>query len=63
MEKKTGSVDDLEKMILAKRENAFGGFLNYMENKYGDAQPKDGSGKKRKAEQTTDKVDAKKKKK
>lgn len=53
----------MEKMILAKRENAFGGFLNYMENKYGDAQPKDGSGKKRKAEPTTDKVDAKKKKK
>ena len=26
---------DLEKMILAKRDNAFGGFLNYMENKYG----------------------------
>ena len=26
---------DLEKMILAKRGNAFGGFLNYMENKYG----------------------------
>jgi hypothetical protein len=28
---------DLEKMILAKRENAFGGFLGYMENKYGNA--------------------------
>lgn len=27
---------DLEKMILAKRENAFGGFLNYMESKYGN---------------------------
>jgi hypothetical protein len=27
-------MDDLAKMILAKRENAFGGFLNYMENKY-----------------------------
>ena len=27
-------VEDLEKMILAKRDNAFGGFLNYMEDKY-----------------------------
>ena len=26
---------DLEKMILAKRENGFGGFMNYMTNKYG----------------------------
>lgn len=26
---------DLEKMILAKRENNFNGFLNYMTNKYG----------------------------
>ena len=26
---------DLEKMILAKRGNAFGGFQNYMEKKYG----------------------------
>lgn len=25
---------DLEKMILAKRENNFNGFLNYMTNKY-----------------------------
>ena len=30
---------DLESMILAKRENAFGGFLNYMENKYGEDKP------------------------
>lgn len=27
---------DLEKMILAKRENNFNGFLNYMTSKYGD---------------------------
>jgi hypothetical protein len=46
-------VGDLEKMILAKRENAFGGFLNYMESKYGDKGPKDGSGKKRKAADVT----------
>ncbi len=26
---------DLEKMILAKKENNFKGFLNYMESKYG----------------------------
>jgi hypothetical protein len=26
---------DLEKMILAKRQNGFGGFLNYMTEKYG----------------------------
>ena len=26
---------DLEKMILAKRETGFKGFLNYMESKYG----------------------------
>ena len=31
------TMESLEKMILAKRENAFGGFLNYMENKYGDS--------------------------
>lgn len=29
-----GNMEDLEKMILAKKENAFGNFLNYMENKY-----------------------------
>lgn len=39
------SIDDLQKMILAKRENAFGGFLNYMEDKYGEG------GKKRKAKE------------
>jgi len=26
---------DLEKMILAKKGNGFGGFVNYMEDKYG----------------------------
>jgi DnaJ family protein C protein 9 len=36
LEKPSGSMEDLEKMILAKRENAFGGFLGYMENKYGE---------------------------
>ena len=30
-----GSMADLEKMILAKRNNAFGGLLNYMTEKYG----------------------------
>lgn len=30
-----GSMADLEKMILAKRENGFGGFMNYMTSKYG----------------------------
>lgn len=43
---------DLEKMILAKRENAFNGFLGYMENKYGNMPEDDeidmGSGKRRK---------------
>lgn len=33
--KTSNSMEDLEKMILAKRNNAFGGFLNYMEDKYG----------------------------
>ena len=28
-------MDELEKMILAKREVGFKGFLNYMESKYG----------------------------
>jgi hypothetical protein len=32
---------DLEKMILAKRENGFGGFVNYIQDKYGDAQEYD----------------------
>jgi len=30
-----GSMADLQNMILAKRENAFGGFMNYMTEKYG----------------------------
>ena len=33
-----GSFADLEKMILAKKDNAFGGFMNYMETKYGGAE-------------------------
>jgi len=33
--KKADDMGDLEKMILAKRENNFNGFLNYMESKYG----------------------------
>mmetsp|Transcript_1322 Transcript_1322/g.1704 ORF Transcript_1322/g.1704 Transcript_1322/m.1704 type:complete len:182 (+) Transcript_1322:349-894(+) len=49
------SFGDLEKMILAKRDNAFGGFMNYMENKYGgdeegeeeEAPPKKRGGRKR----------------
>ena len=44
-------MEDLEKMILAKRENAFGGFLNYMENKYGDKPDKGKPGKKRTAKE------------
>ena len=36
---KAGGMGDLESMILAKRENAFGGFLNYMEGKYGADKP------------------------
>ena len=39
-----GSMDELRQMILAKKNQAFGGFLNYMEDKYGD----DKSSKKRK---------------
>lgn len=31
-------MDDLAKMILSKRDNAFGGFVNYMEQKYGGSQ-------------------------
>jgi hypothetical protein len=34
-------MDDLAKMILAKRDNAFGGLVNYMEQKYGGAQEDD----------------------
>ena len=40
---------DLEKMILARKENTFKGFMGYMEAKYGEAedQPKKrGVGKK-----------------
>ena len=32
---KENSMADLEKMILARKGNAFGGFMNYMEQKYG----------------------------
>ena len=32
---------DLEKMILAKKENGFGGFMNYMTNKYGGVDDED----------------------
>lgn len=40
MQNKENSVADLEKMILAKRNNAGGGFLNYLEKKYGaDEEP------------------------
>lgn len=46
-----GSMEDLEKMILAKRENAFGGLLNYMESKYGDKPDKGKPGKKRTAKE------------
>lgn len=48
-------MEDLEKMILAKRENAFGGFLSYMEDKYGDKQS---SGKKRKASEVVNQESA-----
>ena len=46
---------DLEKMILAKRGNAFNGFLNYMTDKYGAAEgdeeepPREQVGKKKRA--------------
>jgi len=33
-QEKENSMGDLEKMILAKRGNAFGGFLKHMEDKY-----------------------------
>ena len=37
-----GSMADLQAMIMAKRENAFGGFMNYMQDKYcGDDQESD----------------------
>ena len=46
--KEAGSMGDLEKMILAKRGNAFGGFMNYMEDKYGKDDDKAKGKKKRK---------------
>jgi hypothetical protein len=46
LQAKPDSFGDLEKMILAKRNNAFGGFLNYMEDKY--AKEEKPAGKKRK---------------
>ena len=55
---------DLEKMILAKKENAFGGFVNYMENKYGgmeDEEPKK-KNKKRKATNGAEAAGGKKRK-
>ena len=38
---KGGSMADLEKMILARRENAFKGFVGYMENKYANMKDED----------------------
>ena len=35
---KENSMADLEKMILARKGNAFGGFMNYMEQKYGQGE-------------------------
>ena len=35
---KENSMADLEKMILARKGNAFGGLMNYMEKKYGGQQ-------------------------
>mgnify|MGYP001806997888 CR=1 FL=1 len=40
-EEKKNSMADLEKMILAKRDKGFGGFLNYMEAKYGGNEAED----------------------
>jgi hypothetical protein len=34
------SMADLEKMILAKRQTGFNGFLNYMTDKYADDEDK-----------------------
>ncbi len=45
-QKKSGGMDELEKMILAKRDN-FGGFLNYMTNKYGGGEEEEVVGKKK----------------
>ena len=33
-------MEDLEKMILQKKDNAFGGFMNYMEDKYANPKTK-----------------------
>ena len=44
-----GSMADLEKMILAKRGNAFNGFLNYMTDKYGGDEEEPQVGKKKRA--------------
>ena len=40
-----GSMADLQKMILAKKDNAFGKFLNYMEEKYKDVPEENIGGK------------------
>lgn len=40
-----GSMADLQKMILAKRDNAFGKLLNYMEDKYKDVPDEEFGGK------------------
>lgn len=40
-----GSMADLQKMILAKRDNAFGKLLNYMEDKYKDVPDDEFGGK------------------
>ena len=40
-QEKENSMADLEKMILARKGNAFGGFMNYMEKKYGGDQEMD----------------------
>ena len=50
-----GSMADLEKMILAKRDNAFGGFLNYMADKYGGEEEPKVSKKRKQAEKQTSK--------
>lgn len=34
--KEKENMADLEKMILARKGNAFGGFMKYMEDKYGE---------------------------
>ena len=37
--KSCGGMGDLEKMILAKRDNTYKGFLGYMEQKYCQDEP------------------------